>query len=92
MRNLLWGAEKPRFTGNVAWRALVPADRLPDGLIRPMSTAWWGPGKHFVHYYLRRGELINCVCVVEKAGWEVESWTEPGDREELKADFRRLAR
>jgi len=83
----LWGEEKPRFTGNVAWRALVPVARLPPGLIKPMSTVWWGPGKHFVHYYVRRGELVNCVCVTEKSGWEVESWTEPGNQEELKAEF-----
>ncbi|MEM8767984.1 MAG: FAD-dependent monooxygenase [Pseudomonadota bacterium] len=83
----LWGAAKPTFTGNVAWRALVPADRLPEGRVRPMSSVWWGPGKHFVHYYVRGGELVNCVCVVEKAGWEVESWTEPGDFAELKSDF-----
>ena len=56
-------------------------------MVRPMSTAWWGPGKHFVHYYVKGGTLVNCVCVVEKAGWEVESWTEPGDLQEMKADF-----
>lgn len=83
----LWGAEQPSFTGNVAWRALVPADRLPDGLVRPVATAWWGPGRHFVHYFVRGGRLVNCVCVVEKAGWEVESWTERGTWPELKADF-----
>ena len=88
IRNKLWGDEKPNFTGNVAWRALVPADQLPEGLIRPMSTAWWGPHKHFVHYYVRSGTLVNCVCVVEKTGWEVESWTTPGDYAELKADFK----
>ena len=83
----LWGNDRPRFTGCVAWRALVPADRLPQGLIRPMATLWWGPGAHFVHYYVRRGELINCVGVVEKAGWEVESWTVRGDHAEFGADF-----
>lgn len=87
IRELLWGEEPPRFTGNVAWRALVPADRLEAGLVRPMSTAWWGPHKHFVHYYVRGGALVNCVCVVEKTGWEVESWTERGLRAELQADF-----
>lgn len=87
VRTELFGAESPTFTGNVAWRALVPADRLPKDLIRPMATAWWGPGKHFVHYYVRRGELVNCVCVVEKDGWQVESWTERGDHAELKRDF-----
>lgn len=83
----LWGEESPRFTGNVAWRALVPVERLPAGLIRPMTTAWWGPHKHFVHYYVCGGALVNCVCVVEKQGWEVESWTERGDYTELKTDF-----
>ena len=88
IRGKLWGDEKPSFTGNVAWRALVPADQLPEGLIAPMSTAWWGPHKHFVHYYVRAGTLVNCVCVVEKTGWEVESWTTPGDYDELRADFK----
>ncbi len=87
IHSLLWGDSAPRYTGNVAWRLLVPANRLPEGLIKPMSTAWWGPGKHFVHYYVRQGELVNCVCVVEKAGWDVESWTERGDLHELRSDF-----
>jgi salicylate hydroxylase len=87
VRDGLWGDEKPRFTGCVAWRALVPTALLPAGLIKPMATVWWGPGKHFVHYYVRRGEFVNCVCVTEKSGWELESWTEPGDHDELKAEF-----
>ncbi len=87
VRDVLWGNEEPQFTGNVAWRAMVPVERLPKDLIRPMSTAWWGPAKHFVHYYVRGGALVNCVCVVEKDGWEVESWTERGDQHELQADF-----
>ena len=87
VRAQIFGVDAPRFTGNVAWRALVPTERLPRGLVRPTATAWWGPHRHFVHYYLRSGALVNCVCVVEKAGWEVESWTEPGEIEELKSDF-----
>ncbi|MCZ6459307.1 MAG: FAD-dependent monooxygenase, partial [Gammaproteobacteria bacterium] len=87
VRSALFGPEAATFTGCVAWRGLVPAERLPADLVRPMATAWWGPNKHFVHYYVRGGELVNCVCVVEKSGWEVESWSERGDHAELKADF-----
>ena len=83
----LWGDDLARFTGCIAWRALVPANRLPRGLIRPVASAWWGPGGHFVHYYVRRGELVNCVGVIEKPGWETESWTERGDHAEFSADF-----
>jgi len=87
VRVALFGADEPVFTGNIAWRALVPVERLPPGLVRPMATAWWGPGKHFVHYFVRGGELVNCVCVVEKQGWDIESWTERGEFDELKEDF-----
>lgn len=87
VRTGLFGAEAPTFTGNLAWRALVPAERLPEGMLNPVATVWWGPGRHFVCYYVRGGALLNCVCVVEKDGWQVESWTERGEHAELKGDF-----
>ncbi|MCZ6504016.1 MAG: FAD-dependent monooxygenase, partial [Gammaproteobacteria bacterium] len=83
----LFGEDKPRFTGTVAWRGLVQANKLPEGKVRPVTGLWWGPGKHFVHYYVRSGDMVNCVCVVEKTGWEVESWTERGEHSELVNDF-----
>ena len=88
IREQLWGKQKPRFTGNIAWRAMVPVENLPDGMVRPMATVWWGPQRHFVHYYVKSGAFVNCVCVTEKRGWEIESWTEPGSYAELKADFK----
>ena len=87
VRTQLWGAEKARFTGHVAWRALVPTEKLPAHLIPRKASVWWGPGKHFVHYYVQGGAMVNCVCVVEKAGWEIESWTHPGKVSELADDF-----
>lgn len=88
VRQHLFGADQARFTGNIAWRALIPSDRLPVNLITPTATAWWGPGKHFVHYYVRQRKLVNCVCVVEKSGWENESWSSRGEHAELKQDFK----
>ena len=94
VRAAMHGRSAPTFRGQVAWRALVPAARLPPGLVRPNATVWWGPRRHFVHYPVRDGGLVNCVCVVETeaaaAGnrtWPEESWTRLGERAELKADF-----
>ncbi|MDF1736114.1 MAG: FAD-dependent monooxygenase [Minwuia sp.] len=87
VREGLFDVQAPSFTGNIAWRSLIPVGSLPEGLVRPAATAWWGPGRHFVHYYVRGGAYVNCVAVVEKEGWEVESWTERGDIAELMADF-----
>jgi salicylate hydroxylase len=75
------------YTGDVAWRAVVPTQRLPAGIMDRVSTVWCGPGKHAVMYYLRRGELMNFVGLVEHAQPESESWTQKRPWEDLKADF-----
>ena len=87
LRSQLFGADKPRFTGCIAWRLVIPASRLEPGVIPPNGTVWVGPGRHAVTYYLRRGELLNFVGLVEQEGWHTESWTERGDRDALAADF-----
>ena len=87
IRRQMLGDDKPVFTGNVAWRAVVPMDVLGDDAPRPTACAWMGPGKHCVTYRLRRGELANFVGVVERDDWTTESWTEQGTQEEALADF-----
>lgn len=87
VRANLFGAERARFTGNIAWRTTIPAARLANNPVRPASTAWFGPKRHFVHYYVRGGALVNCIGVVEKSGWEYESWTERGELDEFRSDF-----
>lgn len=87
VRAKLWGEQPATFTGNMAWRMLVPIDNLPKELAIPKATVWWGPGKHFVHYLVSGGRYMNCVCVVETDTWQAESWTEPGFVAQLRADF-----
>lgn len=87
VRTQMLGADAPVFTGNVAWRAVVPMERLGDLLPPPTACIWPGPGRHAVTYRLRRGTLANFVGVVERSDWQNESWTEQGTREEALADF-----
>jgi salicylate hydroxylase len=87
IRNILIGDDKAQFTGCMAWRGLVPVDKLPVHLRRNVGVNWVGPGGHIVNYFLRRGEIFNFVGIVER-DWRVESWTEKGTREECAADFR----
>ncbi len=75
------------FTGCMAWRGLVPADRLPSHLRRQVGSNWVGPGRHVVTYPLRGGQLVNFVGVVERSDWETESWTAKGTRDECARDF-----
>ncbi len=87
IRAALFGRDKPQFTGLMAWRGIIPAKRLPKDLLRPVGTNWVGPGGHVIHYFVRRGELVNFVGVRERADWTIESWTAAGTIDECLADF-----
>lgn len=87
VREALFGPAAPRFTGNVAWRGLVPAERLAGAGIPPVAALWMGPGAHFVHYFVRGGTLVNFVGVVERDDWREESWSSRGEAADLRRDF-----
>ena len=88
IRTQLFGPDAPRFTGCVAWRAIVPVGALPPGHVRPVSSNWIGRGGHFVHYYVRRGELVNCVGIIEQDEWQAESWSSEGAMAGFLDDFK----
>jgi salicylate hydroxylase len=76
-----------KFSGNVAFRGTVPAGALAPGLLRPVASVWMGPKRHFVHYYVRGGALVNFVAVCERAEWTPEGWSAVGDIAALRAEF-----
>jgi len=84
----LFGADRPEFTGCVAWRGLVPMAKLPAHLSRLVGTNWLGPRGHVLHYPVRRGELMNFVSFVERDDWQIESWATQGTPDELANDYR----
>jgi salicylate hydroxylase len=75
VRESLFGADAPRFTGCICWRGLVPVEAVTTDYGRDM-TAWWGPHGHVVHYLVRRGELVNFVAHYDSDAWLDESWTQ----------------
>jgi salicylate hydroxylase len=83
----MFGPEKPRFTGCVAWRGLVPAERIGHLNIEVVSHNWMGPGGHVVHYWVSSGRMMNVVCVVERGDWTRESWTDKGAVEDVLARY-----
>jgi salicylate hydroxylase len=89
VRASLFGADSPRFTGCMCWRGLVPVERIPPGLIEPSSLNWMGPHGHVVHYYVRRGEMVNFVAIHDTNQWTEESWIRDADRDELIATYAR---
>lgn len=88
IRALLLGPESPRFSGSIAYRGLVPAERLAHLELPRYSNGWLGPDRHFVHYYVGAGgRLMNFVAIVPARDWRVESWSATGEVADALAEF-----
>ena len=55
----LFGDEAPVFAGCVAYRGLVPVERIADLGLEFDNQSWVGPGGHLVHYFVSRGRLLE---------------------------------
>ena len=74
-------ARKPKFTGQVAWRAIVP-----DADETPVVEVHMGPGRHLVTYPLGQGRR-NIVAVEEREAWADEGWSIEDHPANLRAAF-----
>ena len=72
IRQTLFGPDKVKFSGFMAWRALVPTQNLPESISRTDGAFWIGPGAHIVHYPVRGSQLVNFIGIVERENWTVE--------------------
>ncbi|MEY5027901.1 MAG: 3-hydroxybenzoate 6-hydroxylase 1 [Pseudomonadota bacterium] len=59
--------DAPRFSGQLAYRALVPQADLPAHLRTDQVTVWMGPKLHVVHYPVQAGAGQNIVAIVHGA-------------------------
>ena len=50
VRNSLFGADVPRFTGCICWRGMAAADAVPRDIDIADGAMWMGPHGHVVHY------------------------------------------
>lgn len=83
-RDFVAGPGHPPFSGQVAWRAVVPC--APESA-DPRAEVAMAPGAHIVTYPLRGGKLMNLVAIEERGDWQRESWREAGDPAELRSRF-----
>jgi salicylate hydroxylase len=87
VRDFVTPQEEARFSGLCAFRCLVPHERAPEMARRPVQTLWLGPGRHFVHYPISAGRLINIVAIAPAGDWRNESWTADGEISDMMREF-----
>ncbi|MBM3530559.1 MAG: 2-polyprenyl-6-methoxyphenol hydroxylase [Alphaproteobacteria bacterium] len=86
LRPYVFPPSTPVFSGSISYRGLVSRERLPEW---PMERwqMWAGPGKHFLVFPVRHGEMVNYVGFVPADEEMKESWSAPGDPDKLRAEF-----
>ena len=88
VRQVLYGADNPTYTGQMVWRSLLKSSDVPAEVMEPMGhTQWVGPGCHFIAYYIRQGKLINIVTQEDTDKWVEEGWSTRGDPDEMRRSF-----
>lgn len=90
VRAALFGEEYPRFTGVVSYRSVVPTEKVRDVPEIEAFTKWWGPtpDSQIVTFPLNQGRETFVFATTGQPDWTEESWTSPGNVDELRAVYR----
>jgi salicylate hydroxylase len=96
VREILFGVQPVRFTEQMAWRCIVPAECVPTRVgpagavhLRPDDYCGWiGPDGHVICYPIRGGALYNIFAGHVTSEWVEESWAVPSSVDELLAGYR----
>ncbi|MEL7461838.1 MAG: FAD-dependent monooxygenase [Pseudomonadota bacterium] len=83
-RSTLNPGTEPKYSGQVAWRAVIHDPNTP-----PVAEVYMGPGRHLVTYPLAGG-LRNIVACEDRNDWTAEGWAIEDRPMNLRAGFARF--
>ncbi len=87
VRTLIAAKARLAFTGDTAWRTLLPRSELTSPFDAPAVCVWLGPDAHLVHYPVRGGKELNVVAVTA-GGTETRGWNKAGNEADVRSAFR----
>lgn len=87
VRQALFGREEREFLNFLAWRGLVPIERLPADMVFPDTAYFPGPGRSFVRYKVRQGTLVNYAAFARAEQWTEDGWNVPATVEQVSEVF-----
>ena len=84
VRACLFGEETVSYTGQVAFRALVPMADVPARIRECPFAMFVGDKRYFLHYQLRNRTMMNLIGVGREPRWQEEGWRIPAAVEEFE--------
>ncbi len=91
VRDLILDDGPPRFTGQVAWRAVVRRDSVEERFKALTTGLWLGERAHLVHYPISNGQLLNIVAIIEMTDTP-NGWSTKGEADNLLQCFENWAK
>jgi len=93
VRDFVRTDSQPRFSGHLAYRAMVPQAALPQALRSEVITAWLGPRFHAVQYPVHGGQWLNVVVIVEgPSPHDIHHWDHEANARDLHTHMDGTAR
>jgi salicylate hydroxylase len=83
VRACVFGDDAVNYTGQVAFRALLPIASVPAGIAKLAFVMFVGNNRVLLHYPLRHRTIMNVVGVAREPRWTEEGWTVPATTEEF---------
>jgi salicylate hydroxylase len=74
VRACVFGDEVVNYTGQVAFRALLPMANVPAGIAKRPFAMFVGIGRLMLHYPLRHRTIMNVLGVAREPSWQEEGW------------------
>jgi salicylate hydroxylase len=86
VRESQFGVDVPEYTGLVSYRSVIETSTV-DVPNLDAFTKWWGPtgDQQIVVFPLTHGREMFIFATARDDDWSNESWTTPGDIDELRA-------
>lgn len=84
VRKIVFGEVEPIFTGQIAWRSIVP-NSINQCDFAHVTLA---PKRHIVSYPIRNGSQLNLVLIKEQNDWQPDGWRHLEDPSLVKENFK----
>lgn len=89
---VLGDLSRPRVSGHLAYRAMLPMADVPLAWRGQEVGVWLGPRMHAVHYPVRGGELLNIIVIIEgPAPEDMEQWDHAANAHTLEQALQHCA-
>jgi salicylate hydroxylase len=86
----VFGDKAVNYTGQVAFRALLPMANVPVGIAKRAFAMFVGVNRVLLHYPLRHRTIMNVIAVSREPTWQDEGWRIPGTIDEFVNLYRDL--